>query len=356
MVSILITTFNSAKFVERCLNSAQHQSYRPLEIIIVDNASTDGTPELLSKLQAGKKAIYKVIYNDTNIGFAAAQNQAARSAQGSWLLSLNPDVVLSPNFITEAVSIGKTNPKVGAVCGKLLRWNPGDDPEFTKVIDSTGIYFLSNLRHLDRGAGELDRGQCEGAEYVFGATGAAALYRQSMFDDVSVDGEFFDEQFFAYREDADLAWRAQLMGWRCLYTPRAVGWHVRRVIPERRKELPSEINWHSIKNRFLMRAKNISWRLYASCLLPATLRDAQVIGYCLLIDRRLASSLAAVWSARHELKRKREIIQARRRVSDRDLLTWFFGRGVGIPFSLSTNSQTELREGSQGSTSAKSRS
>ena len=344
MVSILITTFNSAKFIERCLNSAQHQSYWPLEIIIVDNASTDGTAELLSKLQSGTKVIYKVIYNKTNVGFAAAQNQAARSAQGSWLLSLNPDVVLSPNFITEAVSIGETNPKVGAVCGKLLRWNPGDDPEFTQVIDSTGIYFLSNLRHLDRGAGELDRGQFEGAEYVFGATGAAALYRRIMFEDVSVDGEFFDEQFFAYREDADLAWRAQLMGWRCLYTPRAVGWHVRRVIPERRKELPTEINWHSIKNRFLMRAKNISWRLYASCFVPATLRDAQVIGYCLLVDRRLASSLAGVWRARHELKRKREIIQSRRRVSDRDLLTWFFGQGVGIPFSLSTDSQTDLRE------------
>jgi GT2 family glycosyltransferase len=352
MVSILITTFNSAKFLERCLNSAQRQSYRPLEIIIVDNASTDGTHKLLSKLKAGTK----VIYNDTNIGFAAAQNQAARSAQGSWLLSLNPDVVLGPNFITEAVSIGEKNPKVGAVCGKLLRWDPGDDPEFTKVIDSTGIYFLPNLRHLDRGAGELDRGQFEGAEYVFGATGAAALYRRSMFEDVSVNGEFFDEQFFAYREDADLAWRAQLMGWHCLYTPRAVGWHVRRVTPERRKELPLEINWHSIKNRFLMRAKNISWKLYARCFVRTTFRDAQVIGYCLLVAPRLASSLAVVWRARHELKRKRQIIQARRRVSDRELLTWFFGRGVGIPFILSTDSQTELRESSQVSISAKSRS
>jgi GT2 family glycosyltransferase len=275
MVSILITTFNSAQFIERCLDAAQRQSYRPLEIIVVDNASADGTCELLSKFGSG----IKVIRNDTNTGFAAAQNQAARSAQGRWLLSLNPDVVLDPNFIAEAVSIGELNPKVGAVCGKLLRWNPGADPEFTKVIDSTGIYFLPNLRHLDRGAGEPDQGQFEMPEYVFVATGAAVLYRRSMFEDVSVDGEFFDEQFFAYREDADLAWRAQIMGWRCLYTPQAVAWHVRRVTPERRSELPTEINWHSIKNRFLMRAKNISWRLYASCLVPTTLRDAQVIGY-----------------------------------------------------------------------------
>jgi GT2 family glycosyltransferase len=352
MVSILITTFNSAQFIERCLDAAQRQSFRPLEIIVVDNASADGTCELLSKFGSG----IKVIRNDTNTGFAAAQNQAARSAQGRWLLSLNPDVVLDPNFIAEGVSIGELNPKVGAVCGKLLRWNPGADPEFTKVIDSTGIYFLPNLRHLDRGAGEPDQGQFEMPEYVFGATGAAVLYRRSMFEDVSVDGEFFDEQFFAYREDADLAWRAQIMGWRCLYTPQAVAWHVRRVTPERRSELPTEINWHSIKNRFLMRAKNISWRLYASCLVPTTLRDAQVIGYCLLVDRRLASSLAAVWKSRHKLKRKRHIIQAHRRVSDRDLLFWFSGRGVGTPFSSSEISETGLQENSQASISAKSRS
>jgi GT2 family glycosyltransferase len=353
MVSLLITTFNSAQFIERCLESVRCQSYRPLEIIVVDNASTDGTQELLSKLAGGMK----VVYNDANIGFAAAQNQAARSAQGGWLLSLNPDVVLSPNFIAEAVALGDVDPKIGTVCGKLLRWNPSAHPEFTKVIDSTGIYFLPNLRHLDRGADEPDRGQFEVTEYVFGATGAAALYRRSMLDDVSVNGEFFDEQFFAYREDADLAWRAQLMGWQCLYTPRAVGWHVRRVTPERRKELPTEINWHSIKNRFLMRAKNISWRLYASCFVPTTLRDAQVIGYCLLVDRKLASSLSAVWRSRHELKRKRQIIQAHRRVSDRELLSWFSGRCVGTPFSLPANSQqTDPGEPSQASISAKSRS
>ncbi len=252
--------------------------------------------------------------------------------------------------------MGELNPKIGAVCGKLLRWNPGSDPEFTKVIDSTGIYFLPNLRHLDRGADEADRGQFEQAEYVFGATGAAALYRRSMVEDVSVDGEFFDEQFFAYREDADLAWRAQLMGWHCLYAPRAVAWHVRRVTPERRNELPTEINWHSVKNRFLMRAKNISWRLYASCFFPTTLRDVQVIGYCLLVDRKLASALAAVWKCRHELKRKRQIIQAHRRVSDRELLFWFSGRRVGTKFSPPETSDTQLQESSQAHISAKSRS
>jgi len=289
MVSVLITTYNSAAFLRPCLDSLWKQSYRAAEVVIIDNASTDGTRELLANVATWAR----VVYNQTNLGFAAAQNQAARLASGNWLLSLNPDVVLHPDFIATLVAAGELDDKIGAVCGKILRWTPGAHPEFTQVIDSTGIYFLPNLRHLDRGADHLDQGQFDRAEYVFGATGAAALYRRSMFEDISVDGEFFDEQFFAYREDADLAWRAQLMGWRCLYTPQAVAWHVRRVTPERRGELPTEINWHSVKNRFLMRAKNISWPLYWRFFLPITVRDAQVVGYCLLADRKLASALTS---------------------------------------------------------------
>ena len=91
------------------------------------------------------------------------------------------------------------------------------------MIDSTGIYFTPNMRHLDRGAEEQDRGQFDREQYVFGATGAAAMFRREFIEAVSVEGQFFDEEFFAFREDADLAWRAQLMGWKCLYTPQGSG-------------------------------------------------------------------------------------------------------------------------------------
>ena len=90
------------------------------------------------------------------------------------------------------------------------------------VFDSTGIYMTPNLRHLDRGSRIPDKGQYDRSEYVFGGTGAACLYRRAMIDDISIRNEFFDADFFAYREDADVAWRAQLLGWRCLYNPLAV--------------------------------------------------------------------------------------------------------------------------------------
>jgi GT2 family glycosyltransferase len=332
MVSVLITTFNSAQFIGPCLDSLRRQTYKPLEIIIVDNSSTDQTRALLEPLGTD----FTVILNEINVGFAAAQNQTARIAKGTWLLSLNPDVVLETDFIARLVAAGETDPTFGSVCGKLLRWNPGQEPEFSQTIDSTGIYFTPNLRHLDRGAGDADQGQYEQSELVFGATGAAALYRRSMWEDISVEGQFFDEQFFAYREDADLAWRAQLMGWKCLYVPKARGWHVRRVTPERRAALPLAINFHSIKNRFRMRVKNIAGPLYRRLWFPVTIRDAQVLGYCLLVAPKLLPALAQVWKSRGELRRQRRIIQSRRRVSDLELARWFAFRPVSIPITLPT--------------------
>ena len=324
-VSILITTYNSAKFLKTCLESALQQDYANREIIIVDNASSDGTRAILREFETS----LRVIYNDTNRGFAAGQNQAIAQARGDWLFSLNPDVMLKPDFLSTLLAAAgqlaatRCGEQIGALCGKLLRWKPGASSERSDTIDSTGIYFRRNLRHLDRGSDELDRGQYERREYVIGATGAAALYRRTMVEDISVGGEFFDEDFFAYREDADLAWRAQLMGWSCLYVPEAVAWHVRRVTPERFRQLPDEINRHSIKNRFLMRAKNISAGLYLRLLIPVTARDLLIFGYCVLFNRGLLSGLAQFWSKRESIRGKRKWIQAHRRVSDGELTRWF---------------------------------
>jgi GT2 family glycosyltransferase len=327
MVSILITTYNSAAVLKPCLESVLQQDSPDWEMIIVDNASTDRTRAVLQEFEARAR----VIHNDKNVGFAAGQNQAMAHARGDWLLSLNPDVILSPDFISRLVAAGDCEERVGAVCGKLLRWKPGSSVERTNVIDSTGIYFLRNLRHLDRGSDETDRGQYEQPEYVFGATGAAALYRRTMVQNISVKGEFFDEDFFAYREDADVAWRAQLMGWSCLYVPKAVAWHVRRVTPERFRALPDEINRHSIKNRFLMRAKNISLHLYLRLLIPVTVRDLLILGYCALFNRGLLSGLNLLWSKRELLREKRKWVQAHRRIGDRELAHWFANSPRTIP-------------------------
>jgi GT2 family glycosyltransferase len=318
-VSVTIVTYNSGRFIKRCLESVLSQRYRLKEVIVIDNASTDGTIDILEQFEDR----CQIHYNEENVGFAAAQNQAIRMAGGDWILTLNPDVLLLPNFIQALVDAGQFDPKIGAVCGKLLTMTPHFEIPERPVVDSTGIYFNPMLRHLDRGSQEVDNGHYLQYEYVFGATAAAALYRRAMIEDISLDGEFFDSDFFVYREDADVAWRAQLMGWKCLYVPYARGYHVRKVLPGNRRALPAAINMHSVKNRFLMRLKNISGDLYWRNWFSITGRDIMVVMCCLLWEH---TSLQAFWFLLRNWARfraKRELIQGARRVDDEYMASWF---------------------------------
>src|SRR5580700_10756775 len=115
-VSVTIVTYNSGRFIKRCLESVLEQRYPNKEVIIIDNASTDGTIDILEQFEDR----CQIIYNEENVGFAAAQNQAIGRASGYWVLTLNPDVLLLPNFIQALVDAGQIDPKVGTVCGKLL--------------------------------------------------------------------------------------------------------------------------------------------------------------------------------------------------------------------------------------------
>src|ERR1022692_4628690 len=149
-VSVTIVTYNSGRFIKRCLESVLEQRYPTKEDIIIDN--------------------------EENAGFAAAQNQAIGLASGHWVLTLNPDVLLLPNFIQALVDAGSFDPNIGTVCGKLLTMSAHFEIPAKPVVDSTGIYFNPMLRHLDRGSQEVDNGHYLQYEFVFGATAAAALY------------------------------------------------------------------------------------------------------------------------------------------------------------------------------------
>jgi GT2 family glycosyltransferase len=327
LVSVTIVTYNSGRFIKRCLESVLAQKYPYREIIVIDNNSTDGTIDILEQFEDR----CTVVYNPENVGFAAAQNQAIGISSGGWVLTLNPDVLLLPNFIQSLVDAGEIDPKIGTVCGKLLAMTATFDIPARPLVDSTGIYFNPMLRHLDRGSQEVDNGHYLKHEYVFGATAAAALYRRKMIDDISFDGEFFDVDFFVYREDADVAWRAQLRGWHCIYAPLARGYHVRNVLPGNRRALPPEINMHSVKNRFLMRMKNISGDLYRQNWFSITVRDLAVVGCCLVREH---TSLKAFWFLARNWKRvmaKRKTIQARRLVSTEEIAAWFSYKPVSKP-------------------------
>jgi GT2 family glycosyltransferase len=318
-VSVTIVTYNSARFIQRCLESVLGQQYADKEVIVIDNASTDETVNILEQFEDR----CQIVYNTENVGFAAAQNQAIAMSSGEWVLTLNPDVLLLHGFIQALVNAGHIHSKIGSVCGKLLTIRPSFDIPDKPLVDSTGIYFTPQLRHLDRGSQQADNGHFLKYEYVFGATAAAALYRREMIEDVSADGEFFDPDFFVYREDADVAWRAQLLGWRCIYTPHARGYHVRKVLPGNRRALPPVINMHSVKNRFLMRIKNMTAHLYVRNWLSITTRDVVVLACCLVRERTSLEAFGYLVKNWKRVWQKRREIMKRRRVNDEYMASWF---------------------------------
>jgi GT2 family glycosyltransferase len=296
-VAVNIVTFNSGRDIGACLKSLYEQTFADFAIHIFDNASGDDTLKIIESLR-----VDRVMRSSINTGFCKAHNELAKRFPSEYVLFLNPDTVLSRGFIQELAVALDARPDAASASGKLLRMDG-------KTIDSTGITMHREQRHLDRGAGELDTGQFNEPCEIFGPSGAAALYRRSALEEVAISGQYFDEDFFAYREDADLAWRCRSFGWNSLYVPTAVAQHRRRVTPERRSELPKEINYHSVKNRFLLRFNNMTGELYRRDFWQITKRDLAVVGYVLI---REWSSIPALWyvvKSFPRLLRKRAAIQ-----------------------------------------------
>ncbi len=318
-IAVTIVTYDSAAFLARCLDAVAAQTHAPREVVVLDNRSRDDS----AAIARAHGAVTKLIESPDNTGFAGGQNRAIAATSADWVLTLNPDVVLDPAFLATLAERAERPAPLGTLCGKLLRLGPDRAPVLPPRIDSTGIVFTRSFRHLDRGSEEPDDGRYAVEEPVFGATAAAAMYRRAMIDDVSVEGEFFDEAFFAYREDADLAWRAQLLGWDCLYVPSALGYHVRRVLPERRADVPAMLNRHSVKNRFLMRVKNADAAVWRRCALPGLARDAAVLGGCLVREWSSLPAFADVARLYPRARRQRAIIQAKRRRDGAAIARWF---------------------------------
>ncbi len=336
-VLVSIVTFNSAPYLRPCLDSLRAQTWRDYAVGLWDNASVDGSMGIVREYAGFLSDIHS---SEKNIGFCAAQNRLITVTPSDYVLALNPDVVLESSFLEILVRALDAEPRAGAATGKLWRWPAGNEPAaaacapgIERILDTTGMYMTPNQRHLDRGSGQWDRGQYEQREYVFGASGAAAFYRRAMLEEAKVGREYFDEAFFAYREDADLAWRAQWLGWHCLYVPQARGFHVRRVLPERRASLPPEINMHSFKNRFLLRIKNMDAGTYARFLLPVTARDLAAIGYVLLREPSSLRALPLLCRAFPRACAARRTLRKHRRVTPRDMRRWFsnqpFSRPIG---------------------------
>jgi GT2 family glycosyltransferase len=335
-VLVSIVAYDSAGYLRHCLDSLKAQHYQDFSVSLWDNASQDETPEIAAEYAGFLRTAH---FSNRNIGFCAAHNRIIHESNSDYVLVLNPDVILEPEFLRVLVQALDMDPTAGSASGRLWRWEGQTVPRLhppaphgeERILDTTGIYFTCNQRHLDRGSGEPDEGRYDRREYVFGASGAAAFYRRAMLDMIRDGQEYFDEAFFAYREDADLAWRAQWMGWRCLYVPEARGYHVRQVLPERRSQLSEAINMHSFKNRFLLRVKNMDTGTYLRFFLPITARDAGALAYVLTREWSSLRAIPLFFKALPQAWKYRKALRRHRRVSPREVRAWFSNSPVAKP-------------------------
>lgn len=284
-VTAVVVSWNSAEDLGDCVASLLAQDHGPLDVVVVDNASTDDTLRVLASLGEG----VTVVRNATNRGFAGAVNQAVRDTDAEAILTVNPDVVAAPDLVRRLVAALGADPSRGSIQPKLVRPVPTSTGQ--RVIDTTGHVAFRTRLFRNRGEGQPDDGRWDVPGEVFGVSGACALYRCAMLDEVAVPGaEPFDESLFAFFEDVDLDWRARRRGWVAWYEPSAVAVHERGGAGPRRTAFVERLNY---RNRLLVIAANDDVRRLISAA-PSVLATTALKTLELLLTSPAALLLALV--------------------------------------------------------------
>ncbi len=213
LVSVVIVNWNGREWLPGCLASIRSQTLRDLEVVVIDNGSSDGSEKALE--QAAAAGELRLIRNEKNRGFCAANNQGIETARGRLVALLNNDAEAHPDWLAELVKAIDAEPTLGMAASKILRY---DD---RSRIDKVGHLIYPDGQNRGRGAGEVDRGQYDQLQDTAWPDGCAALYRKQMLDEIGG----FDEDFFAYADDAELGLRGRLAGWGAVYAPRAIAYH-----------------------------------------------------------------------------------------------------------------------------------
>ncbi|MEK9181156.1 MAG: glycosyltransferase family 2 protein [Patescibacteria group bacterium] len=352
-ISINLLGWNHKEELAPTIEAVLRQTFLDFELIFTDNASSDGSADFVAEHYPQ----VKVVGNQKNLGYAGGHNKFFASAVSEFVMVLNPDVRLEPNFLEEALK-PFADPRVAAVTGKLLRPPlrfPLLDKEGIKgeVLDTTGLIVNRARRGRDRGQWEEDRGQYDGQNEVFGSNGAAPIFRLAALEKVKIpfsafsspragddarragEGEYYDEDFFAYWEDLDLSWRLKLAGFNCGFAPRAVAYHGRAAgqsrggylkimdfIKHHRKLPPNIKKWNWRNHLFCVIKNDFGWPFWRD--LPFILaRELAMFMFILIFETRTLSVIPEFLRLLPKMLIKRRYIQKYKQVSSKEVLSWF---------------------------------
>jgi GT2 family glycosyltransferase len=302
-VAVVVVNWNGLLYLPACILSLSQQTHPNYQIVVIDNGSTDGS---LAYLERYHPSVH-IIRNQHNLGFAAACNQGIVATQTDYIALLNNDAIVHPEWLSAMVD-KMSDPTVGMCACKMLAMNNHH------MVDSAGIAVDKLGFAWGIAGGQLDDpSHYPQPEQLLGPSGGAGLYRRSMLEDIGL----FDESFFAYLEDVDLAWRAQWAGWQCKFAENAVAFHVHSATAMRVPYLKSRL---LARNRVWMLVKNYPTSLLLAYLPLLIVTEIGALAY-LIYGKRLGSgihgrfeSLNQIWA----MLQKR--LHAPRRLTDRQMM------------------------------------
>jgi GT2 family glycosyltransferase len=335
-VSVLIPTYRDMHLLARSLPAFLDRSGSKLEILVLNNDPSQDVPTWLeSTFGADARSRVTVIEMGFDAGFARAMNRGIAASTGDFILLCNADLFPSSTYIDEMLEFFVGHPSAGLATGKILRYDLSADRPLD-IIDTTGLEIRRNRRFVTRGEGQRDAGQFDHAEEVIGVDGAALFARRVVLESIAIDGEYFDESFFMYKEDWDLSWRVRLAGWNCWYLPSAVAFHCRtsrglgsrgylsamKLYHKNERAKPPSVRFHSLKNQWLMLVKNEDIGNLLRDLPFILGRETLVLGYNLVFAPKTLLAVTEFAKLLPSTLAKRRLIKAKQVTRPGELRRW----------------------------------
>ncbi|MBI3671521.1 glycosyltransferase family 2 protein [Candidatus Azambacteria bacterium] len=327
LISINLVVYNEESRIRRALQSTLSQTYKNIEILVFDNASTDGT----AKIVKNEFPNVKLFTADKNYSFGPGQNRAAKMTSGKYIVGMSADVVLAENFVKEMVKTMEKDEKIGALQAKILHITKAG--EKTNIIDTTGFEIYRSRRVINRGHGEKDEGQYETAEEIFSYEGAVPVWRREAFFDCGVLGEAHDEDFWWMSDDIDFGWRINLFGWKNFYAPNVLAWHERQTTNKlssskldfikMRRGIRKDKKMLDILNYRLTLIKNDFGSSILKSILLFSKREVMLFIYFLFFEQYTLLAYPKMIVKIPKMLKKRSYIAKKRKKTKEEMEKWF---------------------------------
>jgi GT2 family glycosyltransferase len=336
LVSINIVVLNGERYIRHCLSAITQQTYQNIEVTIFDNASTDGTAQIVRQ----EFPQFTLVHYPKNLGMWPGHEEALRHSAGKYVLCVSVDVMIDPQFVERAVTISEANPRLGAIQAKIYQY---EFPQLTTgeyqkntTIDTCGFFMFRSRR-----VGNVGHGMPDGVEYshpkeIFGVEGAVPFFRREALESLRMDGTIWDHDYFWYGDDLDVAWRMNLFGWKQWYAPDVIAYHDRSTTKGMARGWLDTLGRVGIRRRIPLKKRRLDWSNTRFTIIKndyiinilrdmpyIALREAQVFVYSLLFEPGVFLELGRFLKLLPRMLAKRRGTMRRATVLARDMHRWF---------------------------------